>query len=51
MYMDVRHTNDFFTSVPDYGGDGFVIMGAGINKVAQSLAAEVQIKIEVGLHR
>jgi hypothetical protein len=39
------------TALPDYGGDGFVLMGAGINKVALSLAAEVQIKIEVGLHR
>jgi hypothetical protein len=33
------------------GSDGFILMGAGINKVALGLAAEVQIKIEVGLHR
>ena len=37
--------------MPDYGGDRFVLMGAGFNKVALSLAAEVRIKIEVGLHR
>jgi hypothetical protein len=37
--------------LPDYGGDGFILMGAGINKVALGLIAEVQIKIEVGLHR
>jgi hypothetical protein len=46
--MNDSEAND---SIACYGGDGFILMGAGISKVALGLAAEVQIKIEVGLHR